>query len=350
MIGLLIGVVFLSRMDGIFVGMGVVIALCLRKLSLVKRKRLVLNLRLCTDLMIIILLASLTVLPWVGWNLLELERLTPISGESLRVRAWRGTPYIQGVTSAISVTCAAAAKFFLYPTDPIQKVLTLLIVLVAPVLIMMLKKRDFNKSLMKPLDFLVISSVLYFSYYWLYQLRVREWYMLYLSFLLTIMFSFTAVEISEMVKYKKIAYFLIVCTLSSAFIFSGVIKYAEGNAPQERLKWEIANYIDENIPADETIASFNTGIYQYYTKNHDVINLDGVINPEALQSIKDSSIEIYILRKNISYIVDPPKYVEGIDRSILDLKPLKTFEMPYYSHKFGTGTKTYKIFKVVPAM
>jgi len=136
--------------------------------------------------------------------------------------------------------------------------------------------------------------------------------------------------------------------LVSAFIFGGIVKYKQGNYPQEKLKWEVANYLESNIPPNETIGSFNTGIYQYYTKKHDVINLDGVMNPEAYQAKKEGNIEAYILKKNITYIADPPSCVEKLNRSV-SLKAVKTFEMPYYSYRKGESMKVYKLFKIAPA-
>ena len=233
----------------------------------------------------------------------------------------------------------------------IQGFLVVFLALIVPFMILMLKKDDLIYKLIFSLDFLVISSVCYYTFYWFYELGFRGWYSLYTSFLVTILFSTMIIKIiqrSKLKKFKQVMYILLICTLVSTFIFGGIIKYNEGNYPQEKLKWEIANYLDENIPLNETIGSFNTGIYQYYTKNHDVINLDGVMNPEAYQAMKDGNIEVYILGKNITYIVDPHSYVEKLNCSILSLEAIKTFEMPYYSYRSGEGMKVYKLFKATP--
>jgi hypothetical protein len=364
-IGLLVGIIFLSRMDGIFIGIGVISALAIRKLA--KNKGLeIANLKRLfnykePDLVIIILTASLTILPWVAWNLIRVGRITPISGEVLRMMRLSGTPYSHLVIGSIYVTGTFVVNFFMYPLSlvslygplvkPIIGFSIVFLALGVPFIILMRKKDDILSKLIFSLDFLVISSIFYYAFYWFYQLGLRGWYSLYTSFLVTITFSIMIVQIIQRIKFKKfkqIAYILLMCLLLSAFVSGGIMTYKEGNYPQEKLKWEIANYLDENIPFNETIGSFNTGIYQYYTKNHDVINLDGVMNPEAYQAMKDGNIEMYILEKNITYIVDDPSDVEKLNRSILDLELIKTFEMPYYSYKDGEGMKISKLFKVAP--
>jgi len=351
-IGLLIGIIFLSRMDGVFIGIGVIGTFAIRKLfkngefRISNLKRL-----LQPDLVIMISVAFLMVLPWIAWNLIELNRITPVSGEALRMIRLSSSSYPNLVIGSIYKTGTFVANFFFIPfTNIIQGFLVVFLALIAPSIVLILKKDDLIHKLISSLDFLVISSVFYYVFYWFYELGFREWYSLYTSFLVTIVFSTMIVKVIQRteLKNKQIAYIILTCILVFAFIFSGIVKYKQGNYPQEKLKWEVANYLESNIPPNKTIGSFNTGIYQYYTKKHDVINLDGVMNPEAYQAKKNGSIELYILEKNITYIVDPPSYIEKLNRSILSLESIKTFEMPYYSYRSGEGMKIYKLFKVTP--
>jgi len=352
-IGLLIGIIFLSRLDGIFIGIGVIGTFAIRKLFKNEEFRIA-NLKrlLQPDLVIMILVASLTVLPWIAWNLIELNRITPVSGEVLRMMRLSNSSYPNLVIGSIYTTGTFVASFFLIPfANIIQGVLVVLLALIAPSIVLILRKDDLIHKLISSLDFLVISSVSYYAFYWFYELGFRGWYSLYTSFLVTIVFSTMIVKVIqriELKKIKQIAYIILTCILVSAFIFGGIVKYKQGNYPQEKLKWEVANYLESNIPPNETIGSFNTGIYQYYTKKHDVINLDGVMNPEAYQAKKEGNIEAYILKKNITYIADPPSCVEKLNRSV-SLKSVKTFEMPYYSYRKGEGMKVYKLFKIAPA-
>jgi len=352
--GFLIGIIFWSRMDGIFVGIGVIGALAIRKLFR-HRKLTVANLRtFYPDLAIIILIASLTVLPWIVWNLVEMNRIIPVSGEALRMKRLISSSCPNLVIGSIYGTGVFVANFItgLKLTVHGQGYLVVFLALIVPFMVLMVKKDDLVRKLFSRLDFLVISSVLYYAFYWFYELGFRSWYWLYTGFLVTIVFSTMAIKVIQNIEVKKFrqsVYILLICILVPAFILGGIRQYRVGHACAAKLHWEIANYLESNISPDETIGSFNTGIYQYYTKNHDVINLDGVMNPEAYQALKDGNIEGYILRKNIAYIVDSPSYiyVEKLDRSILSLEPIKTFEIRCYS--WGKEIQICELFKVTPA-
>jgi len=221
--------------------------------------------------------------------------------------------------------------------------------LVFPLTVLIIKKDRILFKLVHKLDFLVISSIFYYSYYIFYQLGLRNWYSLYTSFLITIIFSiFITRIIQRMREYKKILYLIVILILICFFIFGGVIHYKEGNFPQEIIKYEVAQYLEKNIPPNEIIGSFNTGIYQYYTKNHDIINLDGVMNPEAFDSNKNNDIERYIIKKKISYIADDDEITKQINSSLIILKPIKTFNKYFFIYGDKDKLISYKIFKVIP--
>jgi len=256
-----------------------------------------------------------------------------VSGEALRMIRLTGPPYLNWVFTSSYTTLEFAANIFgIYYVWPSTAVLlfTIYSALLIPLMVLILGKDTLMRTLAGSLDFLIISAAAYYAFYWFYELGLRDWYSLFTSFLVTVVFSTAIVALIQRVhlgKLRQTIYIALVGVLASAFIGSGILKYEEGNYPQEKLKWEVARYIETNIPAKETIGAFNTGIYQYYTENHDVINLDGVINPEAHEAMKNRDIEGYILRKGIDYIADPPKYVEGLDRSILKIEAIRTFEM-----------------------
>ncbi len=349
-IGLLLGLVFLARMDSIFVFVGVVLALIIRKLL---NKIQIVDIFKQKDLYIIAIIAFLVVLPWIGWSYLELGRITPVSGEATRLLAdfnLADKSYTGLVRHSIYSTAGFIAKFFLITTDSIiQGVAIILIFLVVPITLLLYKKAKSLTQTIFQLDFLIISSVAYYGFYWFYQLGAREWYSLYTSFLLTIAFAFMIGKLVDSLKSRIMQIFLrsVIFILIVSFIFGGLVHYKKGNFPFEKLKWDATNYINENL-GDVIIGSFNSGIYQYYTSKHDVINLDGVVNPEVLVAMKNNKVEEYILDKNITYIIDRPGYAQRVNNSIVIFEPIKTFKMQYFSYKTGEGLETITLFKVIP--
>ncbi|ADI74113.1 hypothetical protein Metev_1244 [Methanohalobium evestigatum Z-7303] len=339
-IGLLIGLIFLSRMDGVFIGIGVISALVLRNFKQNKLET--------KSLIAIISTASLTVVPWLMWSFIKLNRITPISGEALRILRLNSNTYPDLVFNSIYSTLSSVAHFFLNLEYSGTGYLSLFFFLFVPILILTLKRDRIVFKLIYTFDFLVISSIIYFLFYWFYEIGFRSWYTIYTYFLLTILFSAIIVKLIQELKPKKrqLAYILVIFILIFSFSFGGFVQYKEGQHPQEELKWRIGNYVNNNISPNNTIGSFNTGIYQYYTPKHNVINLDGVMNPKALKAMKKGNITGYMMKNNIAFIIDPPNEIEKLNKSLLNLKPVKTFEKQVYTSNFNNKVIKYKIYKI----
>jgi len=193
-------------MNGIFIGIGVIGTFAIRKLFKNEEFRIA-NLKrlLQPDLVIMILVASLTVLPWIAWNLIELNRITPVSGEALCMMRLSNSSYPNLVIGSIYTTGTFVANFFVIPfTNIIQGVLVVLLALITPSIVLILRKDDLIHKLISSLDFLVISSVSYYAFYWFYELGFRGWYSLYTSFLVTIVFSTMIVKVIQRIELKKL--------------------------------------------------------------------------------------------------------------------------------------------------
>lgn len=179
-IGILIGLVFLSRMDGVFLGIGVVISLFIRKFLHDKTK---FSVSKQFDIFLIVIIASLIVSPWFLWNLMNIGRVIPVSGEAIRLLASSNLTdksYIGLVKHVIYSTVGFVAKFFLQISDTIgQGILVISFFLILPFVVLLIRKDVYLLKLLRDLDFLIIGSVLYYGFYWFYQLGIREWYMIF---------------------------------------------------------------------------------------------------------------------------------------------------------------------------
>ncbi len=61
----------------------------------------------------------------------------------------------------------------------------------------------------------------------------------------------------------------------------------------------------EKLTDHAKVASFNSGYYGYFTsKPGNVVNIDGVVNSEALQALKSGHIGEYLDKDSVSYILD----------------------------------------------
>ena len=211
------------------------------------------------------------------------------------------------------------------------------------IIVMFLRKFDYV-TLTKRFDFLIFGGLLYYPFYWFYELGMRPWYSLVTLLVLSLFLALALAEVltdTERVQIGRVV--MVILLFSGLFIASGAAHYQEGTYPQEVTKWEAANYIQEEIPNDATVGSFNTGIYQYYTPSYDVINLDGVMNPETYKAQQQGELNKYICTKGIDYIIDPPSYVQDL-RSELNLRPIHQF--PEGDPKLDRGNGKYVLYEI----
>ena len=76
-------------------------------------------------------------------------------------------------------------------------------------------------------------------------------------------------------------------------------------------------YIERAFDNGERIGMFQSGWTGYHTRGA-VINLDGVVNPHALDAIIGRRLDRYLDERHISLIIDWPWVAEGIVRSRSD--------------------------------
>ena len=66
---------------------------------------------------------------------------------------------------------------------------------------------------------------------------------------------------------------------------------------------QVVDWVDRNVPADAWVGAVQTGTLGYW---HDLtINLDGKVNPEALQARREAGHVLdYVVESEISYLAD----------------------------------------------
>jgi hypothetical protein len=131
--------------------------------------------------------------------------------------------------------------------------------------------------------------------------------------------QFEKISINKQKSLEILSISIILFTIFSLNISYGIRHYNSGYCPWEKVKYESAIWINENIPTYEKIGSFNTGIIQYYTTNFDVINLDGIVNIETYNATRNNNIEDYIIQNNISYIIDISEFFQDFHNNFVKL-------------------------------
>ncbi len=87
------------------------------------------------------------------------------------------------------------------------------------------------------------------------------------------------------------------------FVISGYVFWQIGYYPWQREMLAANNWLADNIPPHSNVASFNSGIFTYYN-DFRVTNLDGVVNHQAYQAVRDRQILEYLRRSDVDYLID----------------------------------------------
>lgn len=66
---------------------------------------------------------------------------------------------------------------------------------------------------------------------------------------------------------------------------------------------KISKILNEELPKGSTIGAMQTGAMAYFSDNLKVVNLDGVVNPDAYMALRDKHLIEYIKKCKIDYLV-----------------------------------------------
>lgn len=144
-----------------------------------------------------------------------------------------------------------------------------------------------------------------------------------------------------MIQLVVAAVFLSLVARSS---FSGGLAFSRGQAATRFHSihpsiLKAALLLKATAPPDASIGAFNAGILSAFSGRR-TINLDGVVNDNALDALRQSDICGYIDRTNITYVVDTDQQIEFFTSKFCDKGGLskwhKTFvEIAKYPHPLG---------------
>ncbi|MHA1763727.1 MAG: hypothetical protein ACTSYC_08210, partial [Promethearchaeota archaeon] len=306
-------------------------------LSLVKEK----------DIILVTIIPSFFILIWMIWSYLYVGTIFPISGQPRNIK-FLSESYNLKVFYAIKDTIAFIINLIFYPPERyLTQLIISLIVYGIPLFLIsyqwLFKKKQFVREIFKNFNFIFFYIILNYPFYWFIELRFRAWYTQVSSFFVILFYSLIIVYlIEEFLKqrfkkiiFKKISrkqiYLLFYAFLGINFVFNGILIWRYPLGYCNDLRYQVALYIDENIPEYYVLGSYNTGVIQFFTKKHDIINLDGFINPEAYHAIINNNLQDYIIEKNISYIINGCGFPSDLNQSKLEMIMIKKFIIPYSS-------------------
>jgi len=341
-LGLFFGLAFLARMDSPLITTPFILYVLYKHVRAPRK--------LC------LIIASTILLPtvWMCNIYANTGSLTPTSSAALRVlRGLDDTPILQIESILYQARYLRAGTVDLiidvhWSSRPLFFNICLLLSMLGLNAYYKEKKKKHFRQIIQFILLLTTGFILWSSYYLLYLRGFRPWYfgylgviayILFLPLIFTLLFSFRPLSKTLLM----VAVFIIV--LLGVYSQPTIIAIQEYDKYMSALA---ANTIIEDRGIEGNIGSFNSGIYNYFM-HEDVINLDGVVNPEAVEAIRYDRLPEYVKKRNITYLIDHDvreaanlDLLYNDDRVMLERWIDLTEYYPGYREKYGYGYNYFK--------
>ncbi|MBN1596614.1 hypothetical protein JW933_11870 [candidate division FCPU426 bacterium] len=202
----------------------------------------------------------------------------------------------------------------------------------------------------KPLLLFAAYICLLFFYYSCYH-RVYHWRYFYAMHILAIPLAFWVFNGLQMdVLLKNQRRFLVILGLAAYLLAATAILIIKMKSfPLQQPMYAAALWMRDHLPPQSRVGSWAAGIYGYWS-GQQVVNLDGVVNTQILDVLKEKRLWEYIQEKKIDYLCESDAYIDEWTRYFSTtfqhsrLQPLQVIRLDTES-----GPASISIYKILPA-
>jgi hypothetical protein len=320
-LGVLLGLSIFARIDSVFLLLAITIDFCLRSWKKLREAGVK---SLLGKLAGVYLSAFFILLPWWIFQIMYFKTLVPVSGEAVRFQALAFGDH--NLTFAFfkdkfiwSLTQWNNSPFPFYHVSLFSSVPELLILICVSVglFVVLITRKRITKTI-SPLNFLWIfclGLLLFYSLYvpafWFFK---RYYYpvifvlILYWGILLDMIIS---LKIPKFKLYKPMLSLALV--IACGWLFYPGLRDFLFSKPESPSRcdidscsgyYKVALWVKEHVERGERIGSYQSGALGYFLEDNTVINLDGVVNRDAFDALKNNDSFGYVKSENIAFITD----------------------------------------------
>jgi len=255
---------------------------------------------------LIVLIAILILSPWFLWSYLKFGTIVQSSGIAKYSMAHGIFPFFDIEPKSILDVSMISENLIRtfgsifhqlgiidFSINPLTILLLLLIVM--PLI--------YSFKIIRTLKVNITYALLLFSFYnfYLWGIQIRHFTPVLPT--LVIMISYGLYSLTRKIRRGDLIFSIIVVMLLVILFFNGYKQWESGYYNWQGEMYENSIWVKENTNPSDVIGSFNTGMQIYFT-DRTVINLDGVLNFDAIEAIKNKSVIKYMKEKNVTYWVD----------------------------------------------
>lgn len=320
-LGTLLGLSIFARIDSIFLLLAISIDLFLRSYQKLKK----LNIKSLLGKLGSIYVFTLSILlPWWIFQILYFKTLMPVSGEAVRFQALAYADHNPTLSFfkdkfvwSLTQWTNSPFPFYHFSHFPSLSELLIIIFVLGGSFVLLVRKMKITKNI-SPLNFLwifcfglLLFYCLYVPAHWFFK---RYYYpvifvlILYWSIFFDLIISFITRRF-KVPSFLMTLLFLIFCGM---FFYPNLKNYLFSK-PDSPLRcdsdscsgyYKVALWMKDQVERGEKIGSYQSGALGYFLEDNTVINLDGVVNPNAFRALKNNNAFGYIKSENITFLTD----------------------------------------------
>jgi Dolichyl-phosphate-mannose-protein mannosyltransferase len=340
-LGLLLGLAFLARVDNAFLAVAIMVDLVLRRISIERR-----------ILMGKLLVAGVTLaVVAVSWLVIVIENegsLLPGSGSAVRFLSLADdSSNFHGAPGPLSAVRDLRHLPMTYYLNNFKLALSMIVEIwnhTLPVWIgfplilggFAVSFRSQSRELRRWGFFALFGLFLLCAY--CFYIFGQWFYGRYLAPFLIVYLAFSTIGASNLIRsgipsgFPRLRRCAVLISLAAVVGFLAavsslhVVGMSQGKSRKTSM-YDTALWINENTPPDAVIGAFQSGIVGYYL-NRDFYGLDGKINRGALRAMREHRMDVYVREKQISYLLDWPALIDTLFvRRSLSPDPLASWKI-----------------------
>lgn len=356
-LGFMLGLVILSRTDGVFMFLAILLDILLVPGSLQNFWQSITEKKKLRHMIVLTLSCGLLLSPWIGWNIATFGTVFQVSGAAVL----HTNHY--GIGFDFFSTSNAILKSSLYSLVSISLLSfqVIFLFLIVEIFRNVPRYKRYSEQPLKhpslikrPLRFISFYGVFWFMFYsWVFWGR-QAWYYMPVLFIATIIAGILYYYFNYSVKSSTIgSKSLIVVT--SFFIVTFIIGFFIWRNhdfsiyPLQRNGYRLAEWLSSETEQNARIGAWNSGMLGYYA-DRTVINLDGVVNNSLYTYVREREISVYdvlglyeyIQNNQIDYITDYESFLTNYYLNNIRIDFLELFhEFPSVDGKYDV--RVYRV-------
>lgn len=298
-VGLALGVVFWIRIDAVFLILGT----CVVRAAFTEGAQLKITSRNVRSAVITGATTIVVASPWLIYNKLGFGSVMPISGTAQSWAASFGQNLTQAIANLAEYVLVVAPIPQPLETLPFVNAICALVLIAAAVIAFRLSRNSTSVALRSWIPVAAIFAGGLFCYYGLLfgapHFVGRYLYPLspFLA-LLTAGVAWTLWDRAGLDRFKFAGAFVSLA-LVAVVVYPNVRQYGKGAHHQH---FQVVKWIANNASESDWVGAVQTGTLGFF---HDrTLNLDGKVNPEALEAAREQRIPEYVIEKNLRYLAD----------------------------------------------